>query len=264
VSDECIHGFQAGLCATCFPKSVPEAPAIVRAVTRPRAVGAPRRASTVRTGTRGVTGSAPLDDVRQQRVYHLTHISNLPSILADGAVTGGATPTVPLSSPEVAADRRTTPIPGEPDATLADFVPFFLSPNALLWQSIRSHVAHPRASRDILATDPADFVLLVANVRELIDSGASFIVTDGVADAPATRFGATTEEADRTLRRLRSEPLQESILEAELLVRDRLPFEFISLIGVAHDKARAAVREILLGADFSPKVSVYPPWFASE
>jgi hypothetical protein len=264
VSDECIHGFQAGLCATCFPKSIPEAPAVVRAATRPRTVGAPRRASTVRTGTRGVTGSAPVDDVRQQRVYHLTHISNLASILADGAVMGGATPTVSLSPAEVVADRQATPVPGEPDTTLAGFVPFFLSPNALLWQSIRSHVAHPRASRDILAADPADFVLLVANVRELIDSGASFVVTDGVADAPSTQFGATPVDSDRILRRLRSEPLQESILEAELLVRDRLPFEFISLIGVAHDKARAAVREILLGADFSPKVSVYPPWFASE
>jgi hypothetical protein len=237
---------------------------VIRAATRPRTVGAPRRASTVRTGTRGVTGSAPVDDVRQQRVYHLTHISNLASILADGAVVGGSTPTVSLSPAEVVADRRATPIPGESDATLAGFVPFFLSPNALLWQSIRSHVAHPRASRDILAADPADFVLLVANVRELIDSGASFVVTDGVADAPSTQFGATLVESDRILRRLRSEPLQESILEAELLVRDRLPFEFISLIGVAHDKARAAVREILLGADFSPKVSVYPPWFASE
>jgi hypothetical protein len=202
--------------------------------------------------------------VRQQRVYHLTHISNLASILADGAVMGGATPTVSLSPAEVVADRQATPVPGEPDTTLAGFVPFFLSPNALLWQSIRSHVAHPRASRDILAADPADFVLLVANVRELIDSGASFVVTDGVADAPSTQFGATPVDSDRILRRLRSEPLQESILEAELLVRDRLPFEFISLIGVAHDKARAAVREILLGADFSPKVSVYPPWFASE
>ena len=264
MSDECIHGFEAGMCATCFPKSVPEPPPVVRAQVRARTGAAPRRAATVRSGTRGVVGSAPLDDVRQQRVYHLTHISNLPGILSEGALVGGATPVSALSPTGVRDDRQATEIPGIPDATLADYVPFFLSPNALLWQSIRAGQAHPRASKELLGADPADFVLLVANVRELVDSGAEFIVTDGVADAPTTRFGTTQVDAERLLLRLRAETLQESILDAELLVRGRLGFEYISLVGVAHDKARAAVRDILGAADFSPKVSVYPPWFASE
>jgi hypothetical protein len=30
---------------------------------------------------------------------------------------------------------------------------------------------------------------------------------------------------------------------------------------VANDKVRSAVRDILTTSDFTPKISVYPPWF---
>ena len=46
---ECIHGFEAGLCDSCFPKPVPEKPAVVaktrvpRSATTRRAAGAPRK-----------------------------------------------------------------------------------------------------------------------------------------------------------------------------------------------------------------------------
>jgi hypothetical protein len=47
-------------------------------------------------------------------------------------------------------------------------------------------------------------------------------------------------------------------------VQGSLPLESVSLIGVAHDKARAVVRQILVEADAEAKVAVYPPWFAAE
>jgi len=51
-------------------------------------------------------------------------------------------------------------------------------------------------------------------------------------------------------------------LRAEVLVHDSVPFEAITLIGVAHEKARASVRLILAGSRFQPRVAVHPPWFA--
>ena len=53
----------------------------------------------------------------------------------------------------------------------------------------------------------------------------------------------------------------DSIIAAEFLVKDAFPFELVTLIGVAHDKARDAVKPILRASAHKPKVAVYPPWF---
>jgi hypothetical protein len=64
------------------------------------------------------------------------------------------------------------------------------------------------------------------------------------------------------LRRLRSDEDSDAILAAEYLVPESLPFELVTLVGVAHDKARSEAKGILQSSAFSPKVAVYPPWFA--
>jgi hypothetical protein len=267
VSDECIHGFQPGLCASCYPKPAPEV-----------AVGATKQATRARTATavrsapartKSVAGAARLDNVGEQRIYHLTHVRNLPAILDSGILFADenpawhARPTVDIASPATRADRRTTPVAGSGDATVAGFVPFFLSPNARLWQSIRSGEPDSQLSRDIAGADAADFVLLVSTVKTVADSDASYVVSDADAAHVLTRFATTRDDVERSLRRLRADQTSDALEHAEFLVRESIPFESITLIGVAHDKARAAVRQLLAGAAHSPKVAVYPPWFAA-
>ena len=38
--------------------------------------------------------------------------------------------------------------------------------------------------------------------------------------------------------------------------------QLITLIGVANDRVRAAVRALLAGSGYQPRVAVHPPWFA--
>jgi hypothetical protein len=249
------------MCATCFPKPVPEAPVVAAVQPRPRGTATRGRAAPT---VKRVAGSASVADIGEQRVYHLTHVSNLPGILTSGTIAAGLEPVVDISPAGARAERDSVEIPGLAEAKLADFVPFFLSPNALMWQSIRSGTAHPRVSRDILHSDAADFVLLVSTVRQLIDTAKVFAVTDGAAEAERTRFGVDKVDAEAMLRRLRSDANPDALLEAELFVQGSLPLESVSLIGVAHDKARAVVRQILVEADAEAKVAVYPPWFAAE
>ena len=54
---------------------------------------------------------------------------------------------------------------------------------------------------------------------------------------------------------------EDLLVRAELLVCERLPFDAVTLIGVANDRARNEVRDILTASEFITKVSVYPPWF---
>jgi hypothetical protein len=264
VSNECIHGFADGLCATCNPKPVPETVPASRPAARSR-VAAPPRATvrSLRAAARIPAGSVPADTLLEQRIYHLTHLNNLAAIIADRAIVAGATASLELSPVELRDERGAIPVPGTTDQILTDYVPFFLSPENELWLGLRAGRDHPRLSAAARSADALDFVFLVSTVRHVVTPDAAFLLADGNAEGGTTRFATTREEAERMLYRLRAESDETALQNAEFLVAGRLPLESVTLIGVANDKVRQSVRELLAGSDFTPKISVYPPWFQS-
>ena len=274
LGEECIHGLDYGLCDACFPKAVPD---VAVAVTPKPRVSRPRATSLTAPRKPAATGSlrTPPAPVADQRLYHVTHVSNLESILADGRLYADANaawesrPTVDISSAETRESRRTIVVADENDASVASYVPFFLSPTASVWGSVRDRVADPRLSAAILESIPSDYVILVSSVQGVVDAKSTgdepdegaIVVTDGDAAHTLTRFATTREAGDRVLRKLRADEESVQILAAEYLVRDEVPIELISLIGVANDRARDTVKAIVKKSNFSTRVAVYPPWF---
>jgi hypothetical protein len=275
LGEECIHGLDYGLCDACFPKAAPE-PALVAAAAKPR-VTRPRASSLTSPRKPQSSGSltGPVVDVGDQRIYHVTHVDNLPAILAAGRLLADAgegweeRPKVDISSAETRTTRRTIVVSDDHDTSVASYVPFFLSPTSSLWESVRENVADPRLSIDIRDAAASDFVILVSSVKSVIDAhladederAAAVVVTDGDAAHTLTRFATTRESGDRVLRKLRAEEESVQILAAEYLVRDQVPFELVSLISVANDKARDRVKAIVKDSGFKTRVAVYPPWF---
>lgn len=281
MNEECIHGLDGELCALCFPPAAPVAPAVPAAraprASRARTAEAPTALRTVATPI--TTGTAKTkrhdDNVGEQRIYHLTHIRNLPGILATGRLLADTSevwddrPVVDISSSANRDARRQTRVSGDESLAVADHVPFFLSPNALVWENIRAQSLDPRLSDAAHDAAAFDFVILVSTVKKVTDAAADtasadaapFAVTDGDAAFTATRFGATPDAADTLLRSLRADLDSDAILKAELLVPGEFPFGLITLIGVANDRVRDAVKPILAAASHKPKVAVYPPWF---
>lgn len=258
MAEECIHGLDAGLCDICFPKARP----VVEVVATPtRRIPASQPLSRARSKRATALLDAKPVDVGEQRIYHVTHVSNLEAILAAGSLLASATPATDISAPAQREARRSTPVAGMDGPTVAEFVPFFLSPNASIWDSLRTGTADSRISTDIAGEEPAEFVILVSTVKAVVDSDAHSVVSDGDAAHVLTRFAATPEANERMLRKLRKD--EDSIVGAEYLVKDAVPFALVTLIGVAHDRARDKVKAILKGSKYSPKVSVYPPWFQS-
>ncbi|MBG6057989.1 hypothetical protein RCH16_001187 [Cryobacterium sp. MP_M5] len=292
MSDECIHGLEGGLCALCFPKAAPDIAAAVpaprasrakasrapslRSSPSPRTVtlGGPKPAVATRTAG---TGKAVVDNVGEQRIYHVTHIRNLAGILESGALLADASeawttrPVVDISSAPNRDARRTALVSGDGSASVAGYVPFFLSPNARLWDGLLTGTADPRLSVDAHTAEIFDFVILVSTVKKLRDAQAAaedadgsdtaVAVTDGDAAGTLTRIGATPDTSDSLLRRLRADAESDAILRAELLVAETFPFDLVTLVGVANDKVRDEVRGILAASTHKPKVAVYPPWF---
>ncbi len=290
MSDECIHGLEGGHCALCFPKAAPE---IVAAVPAPRASRAKasrapslRSSPSPRTVTLGGpkpavatrvagTAKAVADNVGEQRIYHVTHSRNLAGILESGALLADTSeawtvrPVVDISSAPNRDARRSALVSGDGSASVAGYVPFFLSPNARLWDGLLTGTADPRLSVDAHTAEIFDFVILVSTVKKLRDAqaaaedaaDAAVAVTDGDAAGALTRIGATPEASDSLLRRLRADAESDVILRAELLVAETFPFDLVTLVGVANDKVRDEVRGILAASAHKPKVAVYPPWF---
>jgi hypothetical protein len=267
LADECIHGFDDGLCAICFPPKEPEPKPVVVA-TRSGRTGtrasrpAPRVAGASRADTRA---DAPIDP-KTLRIYHVTHVENLASILGEGAIladTAGAKPVVDVSAPHAREFRRAASIDGT-DAVVADYVPFLLSTDAHVWNAVRTGTPDPRLAAEAVERQPSDHVLLVSSVAGAVGARIETVGSVAVTDADAAS-GGTAEAAWpavlRMLHRLHREDDGSRLLSAEFLVRECLPLERVLLIAVGNDPVRDRVRAALDAVGLRTRVAVYPPWF---
>lgn len=200
-------------------------------------------------------------DAGAHRIFHVTHRRNLAGILAAGRVlsdAAGAQPAFDASASDNRALRREARVGSAP---VAAFVPFFLVPDALLWERIRGGESDSRLADAVRGTPASDFVMLVSSVRA---AGDGAILADGDAVDPATRFSPLAEFGGRVPRRLGSAGYGEdddNLRSAEVLVPGEFAFAEVTLVGVANDKVRSDIRTMLAGGGFAQKVSVYPPWF---
>lgn len=249
---ECIHGFEEGFCDTCYPKKAPEP-------LPPTPRGTPKRTPGVRARTAPIgvakpAAAPPRVDVTAQRIYHVTHIRNLAAILSSGELSAGATPAVDVSSDVTRELRRTAEV--SHGVSVADHVPFYLSPDASPWQELREGAAGVHWSAAARAASASDFVILVAALGGVSDET---VLADGDAARSLTRFAVGRDALTRMMHRVLAD--EQSIFDAEALVPDRVPFDAIAVIGVANTRVRDQVREALAASPFSPKVAVHPPWF---
>ena len=70
------------------------------------------------------------------------------------------------------------------------------------------------------------------------------VAADADAAAPATRFAHGKTDATQLLRRVRAD--DPDFLTAEVLIPHAVPFDSVALIGVANDRMRDQVREMLV------------------
>jgi hypothetical protein len=223
--------------------------------------------------TRPTAGSKRLANVAEQRIHHVTHVNNLEGILHSGGLFADAydawttRPLFDVSSDDNRDLRRTTTVVG--DAVVADYVPFYLSPDAQLWDTLRVGATDPRLSSSASALPASEFVIFVSTVGKVLGlrehtSEADVVVSDRDAADPRSHFSVSRDDNDVMLRRLLADPEGDSALHAEFLVKDTVPLAAFSLISVANDKARDRVRSILESWEFQPRVAVHPPWFAGS
>ncbi len=246
---ECIHGFEEGLCDICFPRQQAEPVKRAAVATARRSgIGTTMRVPAARTTSR------PTMLLNTQRVYHVTHLTNLEAIVIDEAIRSDAAPAVDVSSATTRELRATVELAA--GGFVGDRVPFQLSPHATRWNELRNGAAGAHWSDAARETSPLDYVILVTSAGQV---GPDIVFANGDAAAPDTRF-AIGDAGTALLRTTFS--LDPELLDAELLAAGPVPFSSITLVGVPNEPVRDQVKQLLADVGgAAPKVAVYPPWF---
>ena len=204
-------------------------------------------------------------------VYHITHISNLPSIVQGGGLKSvnrlrrESTGYRDIAYESIQERRARTMVPCAAGGVLHDYVPFYFGPRSpMLFTLSQGNVQQYQGKQ-------WEIITLVSTAEAIAASARAFVFTDGhpvlafsefyddLAQVPkvidfqlmkSKYWFDTKEEPDRMRRR-----------QAEFLVHDMMPWELIIGAGVQTTEAQAAVAKILPEMAAADRVRLRPQWY---
>ena len=128
-------------------------------------------------------------------VFRITHISNVPWILANGLHSRTSAVRDPgyveIGNPDLIEKRRRRPVPVPPGGTLSDYVPFYFAP----YVPMLSHIKTGR--NGILRRPISEIVILVSSLPTFAAAGIPFVFTDQHASLLTASFFATLADLPR-------------------------------------------------------------------
>jgi hypothetical protein len=206
-------------------------------------------------------------------IYHITHISNLPCIIAAGGlwcdtvrsakVASGAT-VIGIAHQHIKERRARKVVNRVAGGTLADYVPFYFAPRSpMLFTISRGNVAGYAGGQE-------QVIHLVSTVELASGLSNPWCFTDGHADMEISKqyddlasldnvdwdimkeiwWNDTMNDGDRKRRR-----------QAEFLVHHAFPWTAITEIGVISEKIAGHIQAAMNGAVHQPAVVVRSDWY---
>jgi len=212
----------------------------------------------------------PLDlTPRRGLLFRITHVSNLPWLLANGlhAANGGmADPNfVAIGNPELIDKRTRRQVPLPPGGMLSDYVPFYFTPKSPMLLNIKTgHNGIARRANEEIA-------VLVSSCQAIAAAGVSMLFTDRHA---YTATAAWTDNPDALadlldwdiLRRhdfARDDAYPDKMdrYQAEALAYRLVPPAALLGIGCASAGVRPIIEQAVQQAGANARVLVRPNWY---
>jgi hypothetical protein len=210
-------------------------------------------------------------------IYHITHIDNLPAILAeDGLLCDAEAERRGLCAQSIAYDtikerrkrRRVETLQCQPVAAggvVADYVPFYFSNRTPMLGAIH------KGTVPAYQGGQSDVIYLVSHAEQAAKL-PDWCFTEGHAVEAITEFFEDLEDLPKVDwdavetwrwggRWLLSNPDVKRRKQAEFLVHGHFPWRFISKIGVLDSSMAHRVRETLKDTRHKPGVTIEPNWY---
>jgi hypothetical protein len=202
-------------------------------------------------------------------IIHMTHVSNLPQIIANGglmttsALQAGNAAFVNIAYSSIQQQRAGRLVPCGPGGTLHDYVPFyFASLSPMLYTIHMGNVPCEGGQENVIH--------LVSTAQRVAERGLGFVFTDGHGIMAYTDFyddlaelhqvdwnmirekywRDTADDGDRKRRK-----------QAEFLVHGHMPWRDIMHIVVRSAARQQQVAGLVAGQPHQPEVAVRPNWY---
>jgi hypothetical protein len=213
------------------------------------------------------------------RVYHITHVNNLPAIVARGALISDAAilarggPQTMIGMSNIKQRRLSLPVSGHPGLSVGDCVPFYFCPRSIMLFVI--HCAnHPeltyRGGQGPIVHLEADLASVVAwaNQQErrwafsLSNAGAGYAqFRSSLKDLDDLDWEAVASGDFRANSYPSSGKKVSEGKQAEFLVHDDFPWSLVQRIGVASQAIAMQANAAIASATHRPQISVQPSWY---
>lgn len=207
------------------------------------------------------------------KIYHITHCSNLPSIIGSGMLWSDARrielglncAIIGLSS----IKRRRLeelPVTCHPGTRVGEYVPFYFCPRSVMLYIL--HVDnHPELAYH---GGQEPIVHLVADLGAVVEwaeaNNRRWTFSDRNAGARYAGFFARLDDLGKiNWKAVQANNWQDPALkegkQAEFLVHESFPWQLIERIGVLNGSVKASVEAVLAGASHRPPVTVERAWY---
>jgi hypothetical protein len=212
-------------------------------------------------------------------IYHMTHVGNLPRIVAEGGLVCDAEAArrelckQSIAYAELKERRATRPVEklffGQVAAggVLADYVPFYFATRSPMLYAIKGgYVEHYKGKQ-------SDVVYLVSSAEAIASSKLTWCFTNGHAVEGVTEFYDSLTDLDKvdwevvrdwSWKNTLSDLDRKRRKQAEFLVHKLVPWEFISKIGVFNRAKGELVAKTIEKSGHHPSVTVEPEWYYSS
>ncbi|MBX9629405.1 MAG: DUF4433 domain-containing protein [Burkholderiales bacterium] len=209
----------------------------------------------------------------EPKLYHITHVDNLASVLADGGLWCDATllarndgPVTSIGMGGIKARRLTLPVKCHPGDTVGEYVPFYFCPRSimlyLIYMANHPNLAYRGGQVPILHLEfDLDAVLAWADAQP-----KRWAFTLSNAGAPYAEFRATRGQlvevdwAAVQATDFRSAEIKEG-KQAEFLVQEFVPWHLVRRVGTINDTVQRQAVRAIGGAAHRPPVEVCRGWY---
>jgi ssDNA thymidine ADP-ribosyltransferase DarT-like protein len=205
-------------------------------------------------------------------IYHITHIDNLPSIIADGGLVsdavmvarGGPQATIGMSG--IKQRRLTLPVDCQPGTNVGEYVPFYFCPRSVMLYII-ARGNHPdlsyRSGQGPVLHLEAD---LNATVAWAAANGKRWAFSLSNAGAYYAEFRCSLAQlVDINWAAVASTDFRDPSIkegkQAEFLLQEKFPWSLVTRAGAASVAVRDRAVAIISHLGHRPPVDVRPDWY---